>query len=103
MGNKVQPSPSLDDLRTRRSEILRLAEQRGAFNVRVFGSVARGEARVDSDIDLLVDFQDGATLWDAVGLWQDLQEFLGRSVSLITEDNRDTRFIRRVLKEAVPL
>lgn len=94
---------TLEDLRAQRDEILALAQQHSAFNVRVFGSVARGEATVQSDIDFLVDFFDDATLWDAVGLWQDLKEFLGRDISLIGEEEHDTRFKQRIMKDAVPL
>jgi uncharacterized protein len=92
-----------DIIGDKRDEILRLAARYGANNVRVFGSVARGEARPDSDLDLLVDFQDGSTIWDAVGLWQDLQALLNREVSLVGEDTPETRFMRRALKDAVPL
>jgi predicted nucleotidyltransferase len=71
-------------LAEKRDEILRLAASRGARNVRVFGSVARGEARADSDIDLLVDVESGRSLLDVVGLWLDLEELLGRKVDLLT-------------------
>jgi predicted nucleotidyltransferase len=92
-----------DIIGDKRDQILRLAARYGAGNVRVFGSVARGEARPDSDVDLLVDFRDGSTIWDAVGLWQDLQTLLNRKVSLVGEDDPETRFMRRVLQDAVPL
>jgi predicted nucleotidyltransferase len=94
---------SLTDLRQMRSEIIRLAEKRSASNVRVFGSVARGDATESSDVDLLVEFQDGATLWDAVGLWQDLRDLLRCEVSLIGQDDRDTRFMRRIQEDLVVL
>jgi uncharacterized protein len=98
-------APTLDWLRARRDAILALAEEHGAENVRVFGSVARGEATSTSDIDLLVTFRAGTSLWDAVGLWQDLSAFLGCEVSLIGDDNdpRRQRFLRRARQEAVPL
>ena len=100
-----QASPSLDDLRARRDEILALAQRYGAYNVRVFGSVARGEATPESDFDLLVSFDEGASLYELSGLWQDLQDLLQRKVDLTTENAnpRNERFMRRVLKEAVPL
>ena len=62
-----QPAPSaatLADLRARRSEILEVARRRGAGDVRVFGSVARGTAAADSDVDLLVSFAPGRSLFD---------------------------------------
>ncbi len=96
---------TLDALRARRDEIMRLAEQYGAFNVRVFGSVARSEAKSGSDVDLLVSMRPGASMFDLVGLWLDLQELLGCEVSLVTDDPqpRNERFLRRILKDAISL
>jgi hypothetical protein len=73
--------------------------------VRVFGSVARGEATLESDIDLLVTVKDGASVFDLVGLWLDLQDLLGREVSLITDDlePRRERFMHRISQDVVPL
>lgn len=90
-------------LAEKRDEILRLAASRGARNVRVFGSVARGEARQDSDIDLLVDIESGRSLLDVVGLWLDLQELLGRKVDLLTEGGVNRHLRARILAEARPL
>jgi uncharacterized protein len=78
--------PTLRALRERRAEILALAERRRARNVRVFGSVGRGDAGADSDIDILVDMDPNATLIDLIGLEQDLSELLGRRVDVVTED-----------------
>jgi uncharacterized protein len=75
---------TLDALRRRRTEILRVARKRRARRVAVFGSVARGEARHGSDVDLLVDFEPGASLLDQVGLFQDLQELLGVGVDVVS-------------------
>ena len=86
-----------------RAEILRLAASRGARNVRVFGSAARGEAREDSDIDLLVDVESGRTLLDVVGLWLDLQELLGCKVDLVTEGGVNRHLREKILSEARPL
>ena len=96
---------TLDDLRVHRDAILRLAEQYGASNVRVFGSVARGEATPESDVDLLVSFRNGASLYELSGLWQALQDLLGRRVDLATDDPhpRRERFLRRALKDAITL
>jgi predicted nucleotidyltransferase len=98
-------SPTLDDLRAHRDEILALARRHGAYNVRVFGSVARGDAAPTSDIDLLVSFSNHTSIYDISGLWQDLQELLGCSVDLITDDEhpRHEHFMRRILKDAVAL
>ena len=103
MNETTKATLTLEELRARQDEILALAEKHGAFNVRVFGSVARGEATPESDVDLLVKYRPGTSLWDAVGLWQDLRELLGCEISLIGEDNRDTRFFRHIKKEAVVL
>ena len=104
MSDTVLSAPTLDELRTRRDEIIALAARYGAYNVRVVGSVARGEATSDSDIDLLVSFADHASIYEISGLWQDLQALLGRGVDLIADDEhpRRERFMRRVMRDAVP-
>jgi len=94
---------TLADLRLRRDEILALADRYGAYNVRVFGSVARGDATCESDIDLLVDFRDGSSLYDVAGLWLSLQELLNRSVDLADTATPKKHFLQRALKDAVPL
>jgi predicted nucleotidyltransferase len=71
-------------LRKHRKEILRVAAASGARNLRVFGSVARGDAKPGSDVDLLVEFEAGRSLWDLVGLQQDLEELLGVHVEVAT-------------------
>jgi uncharacterized protein len=87
----------------KREEILSLAAQYDAVNVRIFGSVARGDDRPDSDVDFLVDVQRQWSLFDHIGLIQDLEDLLGRKVDLIPANNvRD--FCRdRILLEAIPL
>lgn len=87
----------------RRDEILRLAERRGARNVRVFGSVARGEANDSSDLDLLVSWEPGRSLLDHAGLVQDLQELLGVRVHIGTEKSLHWYVRDRILREATPL
>lgn len=87
----------------KRDDILRLATAHGARNVRVFGSVARGEADVASDIDLLVDLEPGRSLLDLGGLLMDLQALLDRPVDVVTERGLRERIRERVLREAVPL
>src|SRR5258708_21744127 len=94
---------TLDTLRTHRAEIYALAEQYGASNVRVFGSVARDEATPTSDIDLLVTAKPGTSIFDLVGLWQAIQELLGCEVSLITDGTSDKRFLRRIAPDVVAL
>jgi uncharacterized protein len=95
---------TLDTLRTgRREEILRFARQRGAHNLRVFGSVARGEANESSDLDLLVEWEPGRSLLDHAGLVQDLQELLGMKVHVGTEKSLHWYVRDRILREATPL
>lgn len=90
-------------LRTRREEILRLAQRHGASRVRIFGSVARGEAGPASDVDFLVDLEPGRSLLDHAGLLLDLEELLGCRVDVATESGLRPRIRPRVLEEAVPL
>ena len=90
-------------LQEKREDILRLAKEYGAYNVRVFGSVARGEADEKSDIDLLVDMERGRSLLDMGGLLMDLQDMLGYSVDLVTEHGLREHMKADVLRDAVPL
>jgi predicted nucleotidyltransferase len=93
----------LELLRARRNEILAIAEKRGARNVRVFGSVARGEDRPDSDIDFLVDLDPGRSVFDLGGLLADLQTLLGRAVDVVTVSGLRTRVRDDVLRSATAL
>jgi hypothetical protein len=90
-------------IKSNRNEILALATQRGIKNVRVFGSVARGQAGPDSDVDLLVDVEPGRTYLDMGAFLMDIQDLLGRKVDLVTERALHRSIKNRVLKEAVPL
>jgi hypothetical protein len=90
-------------LKEKREDILRIAAKHGARNVRVFGSVVRGESRPDSDVDFLVDMEPGRTLLDMGGLLMDLRDALGQEVDVVTERGLKTRIRERVLKEAMPL
>lgn len=92
-----------DLLQEKREDILRLAREHGAYNVRVFGSVARGEADEASDIDLLVDMEKGRSLLDMGGLLMDLQDLLGRDVDVVTEQGLRSRIKEHILREAVAL
>lgn len=95
---------TLENLRTeRRDEILRLAKTHGANSVRVFGSVARGDANPNSDLDLLVAWEPDRSLLDHAGLVQDLQELLGVRVHVGTEQSLHWYVRDRILREATPL
>ena len=94
----------LEELITqKREEILNLATQHGACNIRIFGSVARGEADQDSDIDFLIDLGENLSPWFPVRFIRDLEKLLGRNVDVVTEKGLKERIRERVLKEAVPL
>jgi predicted nucleotidyltransferase len=99
----VKAPPTLEELRARRDEIVALADNYRVFNVRVFGSVARGEAGLGSDVDFLVSAPRGVTIFDLVGLWLDLQELLGCEVSLVPDGVNDEQFLSRIQVDAVPL
>ncbi len=94
---------TLESLRTHnKSRIDDLARKHGASNLRVFGSVARGQNREDSDIDFLVDFEASRTLFDLIGLRLDLRDLLGAEVEVVTPGS--LRYLREsILAEAVPL
>ena len=91
---------TLESLRSdKKAAILEAARRYGARNVRVFGSVVRGDNREDSDLDLLVDFEKGRTLFDLIGFRLDLQDLLGVPVDVVTPGS--LRYIRdRVFAEA---
>ncbi|MGI8687398.1 MAG: nucleotidyltransferase family protein [Thermomicrobiales bacterium] len=90
-------------LRERREEILQIAERHGARNVRVFGSVARGEADEKSDIDFLVEMERGRSLFDHVALIRDLEHTLAMRVDVATVGGLKERMRDRVLREAILL
>ena len=94
---------TLTELREKRSEIIELARARGASRVRVFGSVARGEACEGSDIDFIVDLEPGRSLFDLGGLLMDLRDLLQRDVDVVTESGLRPRVAERVLADAVEL
>ena len=95
---------TLEDLRSRyRQQILALAARRGAHNVCVFGSIARGEQRSDSDVDILVDFEPGRSLLDLTGLWLDLERELGCKVDVVSSRGLRPRVASEVLRDAVAL
>ena len=87
----------------KREDVLRIADTYGARRVRVFGSVARGEADAQSDVDFLVELDPGRSLLDLGGLQFELEGLLGRSVDVVTERGLKARIRERVLREAVPV
>ncbi|MCF7936454.1 MAG: nucleotidyltransferase family protein [Synergistales bacterium] len=90
-------------LEEHRKDIVRLCERYGVRNLRVFGSVARGEADAASDIDLLVEMEPGRGLLDLGGFQYEVQQLLGRPVDVVTEGGLRPRIRERVLREALPL
>jgi len=90
-------------LQDKREAILSLAAQRGARNVRIFGSAARGDFGPDSDVDFLVDLEPSRSLLDLGGLLMDLRELLGRDVDVVTEPGLHWYIRDRILREAVLL
>jgi predicted nucleotidyltransferase len=93
----------VDLVQLKREQILRLARQHGVTKVRVFGSMARGDARPDSDVDLLVEVGAEPSAWFPGGLVADLEELLGRKVQIITERGLDELLRDQVLEEAIAL
>ena len=76
----------LDQIRTKwKAGILRLAAEHGARNIRVFGSVARGESSAASDLDLLIEMEEGRSLFDLIGFEQDLEDLIGCKVDVVTD------------------
>ena len=93
----------LELLKQKRNDIQRVASKHGAYNIRVFGSVARGEARPDSDIDLLIEKGPTTSSWFPAGLVLELEEMLGRRVEIVTETALNPDLRERVHREAIPL
>lgn len=91
---------NIDRVKKHRAEILKIAARHGASNIRMFGSVARGNADDRSDIDFLVDLENGRSLFDLGGLLVDLEKLLGCSVDVVTENGLRPRIRERVLNEA---
>ena len=92
-----------DLLKEKREAILRICANHGARNVRVFGSVARGEADAQSDIDLIVEFEPERSLLDHAALWLELQDILGCKLEVVSDRGIKPRIRERVLREAIPL
>ncbi|MBD2148787.1 nucleotidyltransferase family protein [Pseudanabaena sp. FACHB-1277] len=91
-------------LQERRDEILEIALKHGAFNVRVFGSVARSEETENSDVDFLINYDiNKISSWFPVGLIHDLEDLLGRKVDVVTETGLKERIRDRVLRDCILL
>ncbi len=91
---------NIEQVTNKRNEIVRIARRYGASNIRVFGSIARGDGDQNSDVDFLVDMDQGRSLLDLGGLLMDLQQLLGRPVDVVTEKGLRPRIRERVLREA---
>jgi predicted nucleotidyltransferase len=94
---------SIEDLQRNRESILMITSRHGAYDVRVFGSIARGEERPDSDVDLLVKRAEKTSSWFPAGLVIDLEALLGRRVEVVTEKGLSPYLRETVMREAVPL
>lgn len=92
-----------DILERNRAEILRIARKHGVGKISVFGSVARGEATPESDIDFLIEVSGPTTPWFPGGLVADLEELLGRRVDIVEPDFLRKEFKEQVCREAIPL
>ena len=90
-------------IQEKRREILKIAARHGAYNVRIFGSMARGEADEASDVDILVELKPNRSLLDLGGFLADLEDLLKCKVDVVTETGLKNRIHDRVLQEAVPL
>lgn len=92
----------ISELRHRRNQILAITDKYGAEDVRIFGSVARGDATASSDVDFLVRYRPGTSLMDAAAIWTELQELLGCKVDLVSERTIPP-YARHIFQEAVPI
>lgn len=100
-------TPAIDRIsnisQEQRQKILQIAASHGARDVRIFGSMARGEARPDSDLDLLVKLDPGQSLLDIIALKQDLEDLIGRKVDVLTEAAISPYIREQVLENAISL
>ena len=94
---------TINTIRNRRKEILAVAAKHGARNVRIFGSVARGDANPGSDIDVLVELEPDRTLLDHAALLLELEALLGCKVDVVTTPGLRPRIRERILREAIAL
>ncbi len=92
-----------EEITAKRSQILEIAARYGAYNVRLFGSVARDDAGPESDIDFLINLEPGRSLLDHIALKQDLEDLLQRKVDVANEKGLKQRILQNALTEAVPI
>ena len=90
-------------IKSKRDEILGIAKKYGAIDLRVFGSMARGEESPESDLDIIVEMKKGSSLLDIISIKQDIEELLGRKVDVVTEASISPYIRNNVLREAVNL
>lgn len=90
-------------LQVKKQEILKIARQHGVIRIRTFGSVARGEATEKSDIDFLIQLEEGRSLLDLIGFRQGVEELIGRKVDVVSEGGVSPYLKDRIFREAVPL
>ncbi|RXT02750.1 nucleotidyltransferase family protein [Ammoniphilus sp. CFH 90114] len=94
---------NLHSLKKQRDLVLEIARTHGAYDVRVFGSISRGEETDNSDIDLLVNFEPGRSLFDLIELKDELEELLGIRVDIISENGLNKYMKDTVLGDAIQL
>ncbi|HZJ84956.1 MAG TPA: nucleotidyltransferase family protein [Syntrophomonadaceae bacterium] len=94
---------TLQELKSQKANILAIAKKNGAKNVRVFGSVSKGEAKRNSDIDFLVEFDKGRSLFDLINMKLELEDLLGSEVDIVTENSLHKMIASRIIREAVQL
>lgn len=90
-------------LQSNKDKILEIAKKWGAYNIRIFGSVAKGNYSSDSDIDFLVNFEKGRSIFDWSGLWLELEELLQHKIDVADEKSLKLRIKSEILGEAIPL
>jgi hypothetical protein len=103
MIDQVKQAPTLEAIRKKRADILRIAAAYGVTNVRVFGSVARGDARPESDIDFLVEYPPHFSLLDLSGIVRELQELLGHKVELASGSHLREELRPYIMQDVVAL
>ncbi len=94
---------NIDEVKAKREDILNIAKKHGAYNIRIFGSVVRGEAKQDSDLDVLIDLEPNRSLFDHAALMIELQETMNCKVDVVTEKGLRPRIREVVLKEAISI
>ena len=90
-------------LRSKRDSILSIATMHGAKRIKVFGSFARGEDKPGSDIDVIVNLEEGRSLFDMIALKNDLEELFGRKVDVVTEDSVHWYIKEKIIQEAIEI